>query len=77
MQLLLIRRFGGCGVLPCWTYHLGHPTNVANRTSNATDLFAAWLRDTGTGTVPPDPVRNRPSRPARHAAMSAQGGPTP
>jgi glycosyltransferase involved in cell wall biosynthesis len=38
-QLLLLRRYGGCGVLPSGTYHLGLPTTVADRTHNAVELF--------------------------------------
>jgi GT2 family glycosyltransferase len=39
VQFLLIRKYGGCGILPCGTYHLGLPTNVDDRRSNAVDLF--------------------------------------
>jgi GT2 family glycosyltransferase len=38
-QFLLLNRFGGCGILPAGTYHLGLPTNVPNRERNATELF--------------------------------------
>jgi glycosyltransferase involved in cell wall biosynthesis len=38
-QLLLLRRFGGCGVLPSGTYHLGLPTTVPERTHNAVALL--------------------------------------
>jgi hypothetical protein len=47
VQFLLIRRYGGCGILPSGTYHLGLPTNVADRTRNATELFAELLADGG------------------------------
>ncbi|QBD78331.1 glycosyltransferase family 2 protein [Ktedonosporobacter rubrisoli] len=40
VQFLLIRKYGGCGILPSGTYHLGLPTNVENRERNATELFA-------------------------------------
>lgn len=40
VQFLLIRRYGGCGILPAGTYHLGLPTNVEDRSTNATALFA-------------------------------------
>ena len=45
VQFLLIRRYGGCGILPCGTYHLGLPTTVADRDHNATDLFAELLAE--------------------------------
>jgi len=45
VQWLLIRRYGGCGVLPSGTYHLGLPTEVPNRDRNATELFADLLQE--------------------------------
>lgn len=45
VQFLLIRRFGGCGVLPSGTYHLGLPTNVPVRTRNATELFGELIAE--------------------------------
>jgi glycosyltransferase involved in cell wall biosynthesis len=42
-QFLLIRRFGGCGILPAGTYHLGLPTNVADRSVEARELFEQLL----------------------------------
>ncbi|HET8629453.1 MAG TPA: glycosyltransferase family A protein, partial [Thermomicrobiales bacterium] len=42
-QFLLIRKYGGCGILPSGTYHLGLPTNVADRTRNATELFGELI----------------------------------
>lgn len=45
VQWLLIRRFGGCGILPCGTYHLGLPTQVTERTRNATELFADLIAE--------------------------------
>jgi glycosyltransferase involved in cell wall biosynthesis len=44
-QWLLIRRYGGCGILPSGTYHLGLPTNVGDRTCNAESLFAELIRE--------------------------------
>jgi glycosyltransferase involved in cell wall biosynthesis len=44
-QFLLIRKYGGCGILPSGTYHLGLPTNVADRERNATELFAELLEE--------------------------------
>jgi hypothetical protein len=45
VQFLLIRKYGGCGILPSGTYHLGLPTNVGDRERNATELFAELLRE--------------------------------
>jgi GT2 family glycosyltransferase len=45
VQWLLIRRYGGCGILPAGTYHLGLPTNVTDRERNATELFADLLAE--------------------------------
>jgi hypothetical protein len=44
-QWLLIRKYGGCGILPAGTYHLGLPTNVVDRTSNAGELFGDLIRE--------------------------------
>ena len=44
-QFLLLRYHGGCGILPSGTYHLGLPTNVADRTHNATELFGELLAE--------------------------------
>jgi glycosyltransferase involved in cell wall biosynthesis len=38
-QFLLLRKYGGCGILPSGTYHLGLPTTVEDRRHNATELF--------------------------------------
>ncbi len=45
VQFLLIRRYGGCGILPSGTYHLGLPTEVENRAKNATELFGDLLEE--------------------------------
>lgn len=45
VQFLLIRKYGGCGILPSGTYHLGLPTTVEDRTSNATELFEELIRE--------------------------------
>lgn len=45
VQFLLIRAYGGCGVLPCGTYHLGLPTLVPDRSRNAVELFADLIRE--------------------------------
>lgn len=42
-QFLLLHAYGGCGILPSGTYHLGLPTNVADRQRNATELFGELL----------------------------------
>ncbi|MCL5962618.1 MAG: glycosyltransferase [Chloroflexi bacterium] len=44
-QLLLLRKYGGCGVLPSGTYHLELPTLVENRLVNATSLFPRLVAD--------------------------------
>ncbi len=45
-QLLLLRKYGGCGLLPSGTYHLQLPTLISNREVNAISLFK---RLTGEG----------------------------
>jgi glycosyltransferase involved in cell wall biosynthesis len=45
VQFLLVRKYGGCGVLPSGTYHIGLPTTVPDRRVNATALFAELIRD--------------------------------
>jgi glycosyltransferase involved in cell wall biosynthesis len=44
-QFLLIRKYGGCAILPSGTYHLGLPTNVEDRRHNATRLFGELLQE--------------------------------
>lgn len=44
-QFLLIRKYGGCGLLPSGTYHLGLPTNVGERERNATELFGELIEE--------------------------------
>jgi len=55
VQFLLIRKYGGCGILPSGTYHLGLPTTVEDRTHNATDLFEELIRE--FHVYPPHPVK--------------------
>lgn len=43
VQFLLIRKYGGCGILPSGTYHLGLPTTIEHRTHNAIELFGALI----------------------------------
>ncbi len=47
VQFLLIHKYGGCGILPSGTYHLGLPTEVENRQRNATELFDDLLKEYG------------------------------
>lgn len=47
VQFLLIHNYGGCGILPSGTYHLGLPTEVENRQRNATELFGELLAEYG------------------------------
>ncbi len=44
VQFLLIHKYGGCGILPSGTYHLGLPTEVENRRRNAIELFGDLLK---------------------------------
>ncbi len=44
VQFLLIRKYGGCGILPSGTYHLNLPTEVENRRRNAIELFGELLK---------------------------------
>ena len=44
-QFLLIRKYGGCGILPSGTYHLGLPTTVEDRSTNADTLFDDIIRE--------------------------------
>lgn len=43
-QFLLLHEYGGCGILPSGTYHLGLPTTVEDRRHNATELYGELLR---------------------------------
>ena len=45
VQFLLIRKYGGCGILPCGAYHLGLPTAVSDRQRNATELFSELIEE--------------------------------
>ncbi len=45
VQFMLIRRYGGCGILPSGTYHLDLPTQVPDRSSNAIQLFEELIRE--------------------------------
>lgn len=50
-QFLLIRKYGGCGILPSGTYHLGLPTSVEDRRRNATELFGDLLQEYGLSST--------------------------
>lgn len=45
VQFLLLRKYGGCGILPSGTYHLGLPTTVEDRRHNATELFEELVQE--------------------------------
>ena len=45
VQFLLIRKYGGCGIIPSGTYHLGLPTTVEDRRRNATELFGDLIEE--------------------------------
>ncbi len=45
VQFLLIKKYGGCGILPSGTYHLGLPTTVDDRRCNATSLFGDLIQE--------------------------------
>jgi hypothetical protein len=45
VQFLLLNRYGGCGILPTGTYHVGLPTTVPNRDVNATSLYERLLAE--------------------------------
>lgn len=53
VQFLLIRKYGGCGILPSGTYHLGLPTTVEDRTHNATALFGDLIHEWNVQPVGP------------------------
>jgi len=71
VQWLMIRRFGGCGILPCGTYHLGLPTQVPNRDRNATELFADLLAEAETAEIAGVAGRKPPTNRARNESPSA------
>jgi len=45
VQFMLVRKYGGCGVLPSGTYHVGLPTLVPDRETNATQLFGELIAE--------------------------------
>ncbi len=62
-QFLLVREYGGCGVLPSGTYHLGLPTTIPDRQRNATELFAEILNEQGKSGAQATPVHSRQQEP--------------
>lgn len=42
-ELLVMHRYGGCGILPSGVYHLELPTNVPDRRHNTNDLIRKYL----------------------------------
>lgn len=75
VQFLLIRRFGGCGILPSGTYHLGLPTNVPDRRHNATELFAELLAEASSPTRHTVEIESV-GRPSACGAQPRNGRPT-
>lgn len=66
VQFLLIRNYGGCGILPSGTYHLGLPTQVVDRRRNAVELFADLIQECDHQDEEPVEERLAPPRdPAR------------
>ncbi len=45
VELLLLHAHGGCGILPCGTYHLCLPTNVPDRRRDAVELLDRRLAE--------------------------------
>jgi GT2 family glycosyltransferase len=51
-QFLLLQAFGGCGILPAGTYHIGLPTTVPDRQHNCTSLFSELLEEWKASAFP-------------------------
>ncbi len=60
VQFLLIRKYGGCGIIPSGTYHLGLPTTLEDRRRNATELFDDLINEFNVHPV--GPVEPLPER---------------
>ncbi|MCU0492967.1 MAG: glycosyltransferase family 2 protein [Chloroflexaceae bacterium] len=45
VQFLLLRKYGGCGIIPSGTYHMGLPTTVPDRQHNAVSLFGELIEE--------------------------------
>ncbi|MDF3017528.1 MAG: glycosyltransferase family 2 protein, partial [Thermomicrobiales bacterium] len=61
VQFLLLNRYGGCGILPSGTYHLGLPTNVPDRRRNATELFDTLLERLDGRAATSEPLSTKQS----------------
>jgi GT2 family glycosyltransferase len=71
VQFLLIRKYGGCALLPSGTYHLGLPTTVVDRSRNAVELFAQLIAEYEVHPArPPAPLPPT----ARPVPLSTRGG---
>jgi glycosyltransferase involved in cell wall biosynthesis len=64
VQFLLIRKYGGCGILPSGTYHLGLSTTAGDRRHNATELFGELIQEYDVHTV--RPIESLPERFSAH-----------
>jgi hypothetical protein len=53
VQFLMLRYFGGCGILPNGTYHLCSPTTIEDRTHYATALFDELIEELDPNLLPP------------------------
>lgn len=51
VQFLLLNTYGGCGILPSGTYHLGLPTTVEDRQRNAIELFDELAAEYGIHAI--------------------------
>lgn len=58
VQFLLIRKYGGCGILPSGTYHLGLPTTVDDRSCNAINLFGDLIQEFDVYPVSPKEAKS-------------------
>ncbi len=66
VQFLLIRKYGGCAILPSGTYHLGLPTSVDDRRRNAIELFSELIKEFDVHPVRPiEPLPEQFSVPGR------------
>jgi hypothetical protein len=75
-QFLLIRKYGGCGILPSGTYHLGLPTTIPERKRNATELFGQLIEEFNVHPEGPvEPVLLDPDEPAGPAGALARRAP--
>ena len=68
VELLLLNRYGGSGILPSGTYHRGLPTNVPDRRRNATELTDTLRERLEGRAAAAEPLgTERPSPEASHA----------